>query len=224
MTSDLARLQQALGHAFASPRLLLAALTHRSHGTENNERLEFLGDGLLNFLIAEALYARFPELPEGDLSRLRANLVRQDSLYEAANRLQLGEHLRLGDGELRSGGRRRPSILADAYEAVIAAIYLDGGFDAARRFVAACFAARIGGLDPQRDSRDAKTRLQEVLQARRSPLPSYRILATQGEAHAQAFEVSCEIADPPLTTRGSGSTRRIAEQDAASAALRELGE
>lgn len=215
-------LERRLGHSFSRPDLLQAALTHRSSGETNNERFEFLGDGLLGFLVAEMLFERFPESPEGDLTRLRADLVRQETLHELANKLDLGPSLALGEGERKSGGRTRPSILADAFEAVLAAIYLDGGFAVARRVVRERYAERIGKLDPARDGKDAKTRLQEVLQARRHPLPAYRIVDVGGEAHAQLFEVACEIATPSMSTTGRGRSRRLAEQEAAAAALRQL--
>lgn len=211
-----------IGYRFAERRLLQSALTHRSSGEANNERLEFLGDGLLDFLVAELLFESFPTQPEGDLTRLRADLVRQESLHSVADSLELGNYLSLGEGELRSGGRRRPSILADAFEALLAAIYLDGGFNAAREFVRRCFAERVSRLDPVRDGKDAKTRLQEFLQAQRQPLPSYRIVSTDGEAHAQVFEVSCKLEKPRMETKGRGRSRRIAEQAAAEAALRQL--
>lgn len=211
-----------IGYRFAERRLLQSALTHRSSGEANNERLEFLGDGLLDFLVAELLFESFPTQPEGDLTRLRADLVRQESLHSVADSLELGNYLSLGEGELRSGGRRRPSILADAFEALLAAIYLDGGFIAAREFVRRCFAERVSRLDPVRDGKDAKTRLQEFLQAQRQPLPSYRIVSTDGEAHAQVFEVSCKLEKPRMETKGRGRSRRIAEQAAAEAALRQL--
>jgi ribonuclease-3 len=219
---DLDALERRIGHRFARRELLQAALTHRSSGEANNERLEFLGDGLLDFLVAEILFEQFPRQPEGDLTRLRADLVRQETLHAVADELGLGPVLALGEGELKSGGRRRPSILADAFEALLAAIYLDGGFAAARDFVRHCFSGRVSRLDPVRDGKDAKTRLQEILQAQRSPLPTYRILATDGEAHAQEFQVCCELERPRMTTTGRGRSRRIAEQAAAEAALRQL--
>ena len=219
---SLSELERRLGYDFAGQSLLRAALTHRSSGEANNERLEFLGDGLLDFLVAEMLFERFPDSPEGDLTRLRADLVRQETLHELAGELDLGPNLALGDGERKSGGRTRPSILADAFEAVLAAVYLDGGFDAARRFVRARYDARIGKLDPARDGKDAKTRLQEFLQARHCPLPAYRIVEVGGEAHAQSFEVVCEIATPATSTTGRGRSRRLAEQEAAAAALGQL--
>lgn len=218
----LAPLQRSLGHTFAQSDLLQTALTHRSYGTPHNERLEFIGDGLLNSIVALQLYQRFPNLPEGDLSRLRANLVRQDTLHQIALQLDLGNHLRLGEGELKSGGHKRPSILADALEALFGAIYLDAGFDAVARVVAALFAARIAGIDPAKPMKDPKTRLQEWLQARRKPLPSYVMCGSEGDAHLQEFIVACEIQSLSLTTQGRGPSRRAAEQQAAEAALRAL--
>jgi ribonuclease-3 len=209
------RLQQALGHTFARPELLTQALTHRSYAALNNERLEFLGDSVLNCSVARALYDTFPDLPEGSLSRLRANLVRQETLAEIAADLKLGDTLRLGEGELKSGGFRRPSILADALESLFGAIFLDAGFDAAQRVVRGLFDERVAQIDPRASGKDAKTELQEVLQSRRLPLPEYRLVDTRGEAHDQSFIVECVLARPALVTRGVGKSRRAAEQEAA---------
>ncbi|MDR0775942.1 MAG: ribonuclease III [Azonexus sp.] len=211
-----------LGHSFADPILLRTALTHRSFGTPNNERLEFLGDGILDCVIAAALYASFPELPEGDLSRLRANLVRQDALHRLALELSLGEVLRLGEGELKSGGAERPSILADALEALFGAVYLDAGFDAAATTVLRLYAPLLDALTPGKVRKDAKTGLQEWLQGRKKPLPRYVLLDASGAAHAQSFTVACELDDPPLRTLGQGSSRRSAEQNAAEQAMKAL--
>lgn len=211
-----------LGHRFADQKLLRSALTHRSFGTPNNERLEFLGDGILDCVIAAALYQRFSELPEGDLSRLRANLVRQDTLHQLALKLNLGEALRLGEGELKSGGAQRPSILADALEALFGAIYLDAGFDAAAAVVLKLYAPLLDALQPGKVSKDAKTGLQEWLQGRKKPLPRYVLLEASGAAHEQSFTVACELADPPLRTLGQGASRRIAEQNAAEQAMKAL--
>ena len=211
-----------LGHVFSDEALLKTALTHRSFGTPNNERLEFLGDGILDFVIAAALFYRFPNLPEGDLSRLRANLVRQESLHRLALELGIGEVLRLGEGELRSGGAQRPSILADALEALFGAIYLDAGFVAAQGVIEKLYAPLIDELKPGHFQKDAKTRLQEWLQGRKKPLPRYQLMETTGAAHEQRFEVACHIDSPALRTIGHGSSRRIAEQVAAEQALKEL--
>lgn len=211
-----------LGHRFADQKLLRTALTHRSFGTPNNERLEFLGDGILDCVIAAALYKRFPELPEGDLSRLRANLVRQDTLHQLALGLNIGAALRLGEGELKSGGAQRPSILADALEALFGAIYLDAGFEAAADVVVRLYAPLLAALQPGKVSKDAKTGLQEWLQGRKKALPRYSVIEATGAAHEQSFAVACEIDDPPLRTQGQGSSRRIAEQNAAEQALKAL--
>lgn len=216
------RLEQALGHDFNAPELLQQALTHRSHSSPHNERLEFLGDSVLNCVVATLLYRRFASLKEGELSRLRASLVRQESLAEIAAGLALGEHLRLGEGELKSGGFRRPSILADTLEAVIGAIFLDAGFVAAESVITRLYGARIEAIDPCVAVKDAKTALQEWLQARRLPIPLYTLHTTRGEAHAQEFEVSCEIPSASLSVTGCGSSRRNAEQQAAAAALSRL--
>lgn len=211
-----------LGHSFGDPLLLRTALTHRSFGIPNNERLEFLGDGILDCAIAAALFHRFPDLPEGDLSRLRANLVNQDSLHQLAISLNIGDALRLGEGELKSGGALRPSILADALEALFGAIYLDAGFAAAQAVIDRLYAPLLAGLKPGEFQKDAKTRLQEWLQARKKSLPRYQLLEATGAAHDQRFEVACEIESPSLRTVGNGTSRRIAEQVAADKALKEL--
>jgi ribonuclease-3 len=216
------RLQQALGHTFARQDLLLQALTHRSYAAANNERLEFLGDSVLNCTVARALYDAFPDLPEGSLSRLRANLVRQETLADIAVQLRLGDVLRLGEGELKSGGFRRPSILADALESLFGAIFLDAGFDAAAGVVRGLFDPLVAKIDPKASGKDPKTQLQELLQSRRLPLPEYRLLSTEGEAHDQSFVVECVLAKPALNTRGVGKSRRAAEQEAARAACAQL--
>lgn len=217
------RLEHALGHVFADPVLRETALTHRSHGVPHNERLEFLGDSILNGVIAHALYRRFPEMPEGDLSRLRANLVRQDALHELANGIELGRHLRLGEGELRSGGATRPSILADALEALFGAVWLDAGFDVARQVIERLYADKLAAIVPGQPIKDPKTRLQEYLQAQHLPLPKYILSATTGNAHEQHFRVTCEVSKLRVAAEGHGTSRRIAEQSAAEAILRELG-
>lgn len=212
-------LQQAIGHRFSRPALLEQAVTHRSFGSPNNERLEFLGDSVLNCVTAVALFGRFDNLREGDMSRLRANLVRQEALHKLADGLRLGEYLRLGEGELKSGGHRRPSILADALEAIIAAVFLDAGFEAAKGVVDRLYEKSLAALDPARALKDPKTALQEWLQGRRMPLPKYSLADTRGEAHQQEFEVECEIAGLGLKTRGNGVSRRAAEQQSAQRAL-----
>ena len=212
-------LQQAIGHRFSRPALLEQAVTHRSFGSPNNERLEFLGDSVLNCVTAIALFGRFDNLREGDMSRLRANLVRQEALHRLADGLKLGEYLRLGEGELKSGGHRRPSILADALEAIIAAVFLDAGFEAATGVVDRLYEKSLAALDPARALKDPKTALQEWLQGRRMPLPKYSLADTRGEAHQQEFEVECEIAGLGLKTRGIGVSRRAAEQQSAQRAL-----
>ncbi len=212
-------LQRALGYQFARPELLKQALTHRSFGSPHNERLEFLGDSVLNCVTAIALFDRFTDLREGDLSRLRANLVRQEALHRVADSLHLGDYLSLGEGELKSGGHRRPSILADALEAIFAAVYLDAGFEAARSVIDRLYAPALAELDPARALKDPKTALQEWLQGRRMPLPRYSLAATRGEAHQQEFEVECEITGLGLKTRGNGVSRRAAEQQSAQRAL-----
>lgn len=209
------RLQQALGYTFTRPDLLTQALTHRSYAALNNERLEFLGDSVLNCSVARALYDAFPDLPEGSLSRLRANLVRQETLADIAATLRLGESLRLGEGELKSGGFRRPSILADALESLFGAVFLDAGFDAAQRVVRGLYDPLVAKIDPTASGKDPKTQLQEILQSRRLPLPEYQLIDTRGEAHDQSFIVDCVLSKPSLSTRGVGKSRRAAEQEAA---------
>ncbi len=212
-------LERRLGHRFARPELLGQALTHRSHGSPHNERLEFLGDSVLNCIVATLLFERFAHLREGDLSRQRASLVKQDTLADLAQSLRLGDLLRLGEGELKSGGFRRPSILADGLEAVIGAVYLDGGFADARRVVESLYQPLLAQLDPRASAKDAKTELQERLQARKLPLPQYVLVSTRGEAHAQEFEVECAIPSLDIRASGSGSSRRNAEQAAARNAI-----
>lgn len=212
-------LQKAIGHRFSRLELLQQAVTHRSFGSPHNERLEFLGDSIVNCVTAIALFERFGELREGDMSRLRANLVRQEALHRLAEGLKLGEYLRLGEGEMKSGGHRRPSILADALEAIFAAVFLDAGFEAAKAVIDQLYASSIASLDPARALKDPKTALQEWLQGRRMPLPKYSLADARGEAHQQEFEVECEIAGLNLNTRGIGVSRRAAEQQSAQRAL-----
>jgi len=208
-------LQQRLGYRFAQPALLTRALTHRSAGTDHNERLEFLGDAVLQTAVSALLYERFAGSDEGDLTRVRAHLVREDSLHRLALALGLPEVVRLSDGEARGGGAQRPSILADALEALIGAAYLDGGFAPAQAMVRNLFGETIATTEVDSWSKDAKTELQEWLQARKLSVPSYRIVATRGQAHAQTFDVECVVAPLGLTERGEGKSRRIAEQEAA---------
>lgn len=217
------QLEAALGHCFGRPELLRQALTHRSFGSPHNERLEFLGDSVLNCVIAGALYRNFGDLKEGELSRLRASLVRQETLAGIARDLALGDFLRLGEGELKSGGAQRPSILADALEALFGAIQVDAGFDAARKVIEALYRPAIARIDPSTGDKDPKTALQELLQGRRLQLPRYALLATRGVAHAQEFEVECAIPELGVRTTGSGASRRIAEQQAAERAIAGIG-
>ena len=212
-------LQKAIGHRFSRLELLQQAVTHRSFGSPHNERLEFLGDSVVNCVTAIALFERFSELREGDMSRLRANLVRQEALHRLAEGLKLGEYLRLGEGEMKSGGHRRPSILADALEAIFAAVFLDAGFEAAKSVIDRLYGPSLASLDPARALKDPKTALQEWLQGRRMPLPKYSLADTRGEAHQQEFEVECEITGLGLKTRGIGVSRRAAEQQSAQRAL-----
>ncbi|CAN7192918.1 ribonuclease III [Rhizobacter sp. LjRoot28] len=222
MDHRLTALQQRLGHAFAQPELLGRAITHRSFGADHNERLEFLGDAVLSLAISALLYERFSGSDEGDLTRVRAHLVREDSLHRAALAIGLPDVLRLSEGEARGGGAQRPSILADALEAIIGATFVDGGFDAARRLVKLLFGEIIATTDIDGWAKDAKTELQEWLQARRLPVPGYRILSTRGQAHAQTFEVECAVPALGLTETGEGRSRRVAEQEAANRMLRAL--
>jgi ribonuclease-3 len=214
------RLENALGYHFVRPELLQQALTHRSFGSPHNERLEFLGDSVLNCVIASVLFDKFSSLREGDLSRQRANLVKQDTLAGIAQSLGLGDFLRLGEGELKSGGFRRPSILADGMEAVLGAIYLDAGFAEAKGTIEALYQPLLAEINPRESGKDAKTELQELLQARKLPLPQYNLLATRGEAHSQEFEVECLIPVLSISVRGVGGSRRHAEQAAARIAIK----
>ena len=208
-------LGESLGHAFRRPELFRQALTHRSFGADHNERLEFVGDAVLDCVIALELYRRFPGLSEGELSRLRANLVNRDTLHRLALSLDLGSSLRLGAGEVRSGGATRPSILADALEALFGAIFVDAGFEAAKDAIERVYAAEFDEVERSGSSKDAKTRLQEWLQGRRLPVPEYAISGVQGEAHRQTFEVVCRIPALAIEATGSGPNRRAAEQAAA---------
>lgn len=219
MSDPLAGLQERLQHRFQDPRLLARALTHRSFSAEHNERLEFLGDSVLNLAVAALLYRRLQDLPEGELSRVRANLVKQDTLHRLAVGLGLPALLRLGEGEARSGGHKRPSILADALEAVIGAVHLDAGYGAAEAVVHRLFAEVEINPGMSAAAKDPKTELQEVLQSRKMKLPLYRVVGTLGAAHKQTFEVECEVAELGLVERGIGASRRAGEQAAAAAML-----
>lgn len=210
-----AALQHRLGYSFKQQGLLSRALTHRSFGAEHNERLEFLGDAVLNTAVSSLLYERFSGSDEGDLTRVRAHLVREDSLHRVALMLRLPEVMRLSEGETRGGGAQRASILADAVEAIIGAVHLDGGYGAALELVRSLFGEVIHATEADSWTKDAKTELQEWLQARRMAVPAYRILATRGEKHAQTFEVECAVPTLGLAERGEGRSRRLAEQEAA---------
>lgn len=222
MTESLERLQTALGYRFQDQQLLTQALSHRSAGPVNYERLEFLGDGLLNFVIAEAAFRQRENADEGELSRLRAALVREESLAHIAGGLALGDELRLGGGEMKSGGFRRDSILADALEAVIGAAYLDGGFEPARAMILKMYAAALADLPVAATLKDPKTRLQEWLQSRSRPLPEYRLLNAEGPPHRQLFTVACVLPDGDEATQAQGASRKFAEQKAAELMLNKM--
>ncbi|MGU7772460.1 ribonuclease III [Burkholderia sp. MR1-5-21] len=218
----LSQLESRLRYEFRNAELLRQALTHRSHSATHNERLEFLGDSVLNCAVAALLFQRFSKLDEGDLSRVRANLVKQQSLYEIAQALNISDGLRLGEGELRSGGFRRPSILADAFEAIIGAVFLDGGFEAAQGVIKRLYVPILDHIDPRTLGKDAKTLLQEYLQGHKIALPTYTVVATHGAAHNQQFEVECTVPKLDVKVSGSGASRRAAEQAAAKKALDEV--
>jgi len=222
LTGSRTALLRALGRGFSDENLLDLALTHRSVGGRNNERLEFLGDALINSCVADALYRRHVELEEGDLSRLRASLVNQEALADVARELDLGSYLTLGPGELKSGGHRRASILADALEALIGAVFLDAGFDAAHAAILKILEPRLAAPLSTEDLKDSKTRLQEVLQARDLPLPVYAVESVRGEPHKQTFRVSCSVQPLDIRTEGEGGSRRNAEQEAARQALERI--
>lgn len=219
MVANLNGLEKRLQYQFKEPGLLRLAVTHRSVGSANNERLEFLGDGVLNFVIADALFQRFSQASEGDLSRLRAHLVKGETLAEVAQEVSLGDYLLLGPGELKSGGFRRNSILAGALEAVFGAVYNDSGFNAARDLILEVYQARLEAVSVENIGKDPKTRLQEFLQARRLALPDYDVIAVEGKEHKQLFRVSCRFSSLGESVEGSGRSRRRAEQDAAARAL-----
>lgn len=212
-------LRLGLDYAFRRSELLRQALTHRSFGATHNERLEFVGDAVLNCVVAAELYERFPGLAEGELSRMRAGLVNKDTLAKVARQLDLGQQIRLGEGEMKSGGALRASILADALEALFGAVFLDGGFDAARAAIVACYGDVLGKAGPATLRKDPKTQLQEWLQARRMPVPDYAVTSTSGDAHEQQFAVECRIPGMRIVASGEGSSRKVAEQAAAEAAI-----
>ena len=222
LNPELQALQQRLNHHFSNPRLLERALTHRSFTSDHNERLEFLGDSVLNLAISGLLFEKLSQLPEGDLSRVRANLVKQDTLFQIAVGLGLATGLRLGDGEKRSGGHKRPSILADALEAIIGAVYLDAGFEVAAALVHRLYSGIELNAQMSAMGKDPKTELQEWLQARKMKLPLYRVVATLGEAHKQTFDVECTVTETGRSERGIGASRRAGEQAAAAAMLQYL--
>ena len=217
------KLQRSLGYTFANQDWLVKAVTHRSHGKRNNERLEFLGDSILSFVIADALYQRFTGANEGQLSRLRASLVKQQTLAEIARELELGDALIMGTGELKSGGFQRDSVLSDALEAIIGAIYVDASIEVAQERILHWFFDRLQNMTTEQSHKDAKTKLQEFLQARQEPLPNYEIVKVSGPSHDQVFVVSCEVKCLAQSIKGIGNSRRIAEQNAAMSALKQLG-
>ncbi len=223
MNNPLIKLSQRIGYVFQDESLIQLALTHRSKGNTNNERLEFLGDSIVNFTIAEALYRKFPQAKEGKLSRLRADMVRGTTLAEIARDFDLGEFLLLGSGELKSGGYNRESILADVVEAIIGAIYMDTGMDAVQERILSWYKSRLDNLSEDAVVKDAKTRLQEHLQKSQHRLPKYDVVEISGQAHDQKFKVSCRVEKLPEVTMGIGSSRRFAEQSAAEKALKALG-
>jgi len=213
-----ASLGRIIHYTFQDASLMMMALTHRSFNAQHNERIEFLGDSILSFLIAQELYQRFPKIDEGDLSRLRAQLVKESSLSSIATSMGLGDFIQLGEGELKSAGWRRPSILADTLEAMIGAIYLDAGIEPAHQFVLRFFEKQLNEIDPKLIQKDAKTLLQELLQSQKSDLPIYTVVSIEGEAHSQSFTIECIIKKSNIKTQGIGQSRRIAEQEAASKA------
>ncbi len=223
MSVSVQKLERAFSYSFTDQSLAQLALTHSSAGANSNERLEFLGDAILGFVIAAQLYERYPEAPEGELSRMRASLVNQQSLADIAASVQLGELLILGPGELKSGGRSRTSILSDAVEAVLGAIYLDGGLEAARQTILQIYGTMLQSTGQEERRKDAKTRLQEFLQSKSLALPVYEVLSIEGEDHCQTFVVRCQIDLLKQATQGSGSNRKLAEQQAAQKALLALG-
>ncbi|MCG7873237.1 MAG: ribonuclease III [Candidatus Thiodiazotropha lotti] len=222
MKADINKFCRDLGYTFNQQELIEQALTHRSAGGKNNERLEYLGDSILGFVIADALFNHFSKASEGQLSRLRSVLVKRDTLAQVAREFKLGDYLKLGQGELRSGGQSRDSILADSFEAVLAAVYLDGGYEATRSVILKIFTPRLIALSPENQQKDPKTQLQEYLQAKKVSLPSYTILDVSGDPHTQHFKVECVVEDLQKKSKGEGHSRRKAEQDAASQMLSDL--
>ena len=212
-------LQERIGYFFRDMSLLKMALTHRSHSSRHNERLEFLGDSILNFVVATLLYERYADLDEGSLSRLRSNLVRQQTLFDVAQKTGISDFLRLGEGEVKAGGFRRPSILANTMEALFGAIFLDGGFEAVLNTIRRLFTSLLDVIDPETFGKDAKTQLQEYLQGRKIALPQYHVVATHGAAHKQNFDIECIIPELEIQAFGTGSSRRAGEQEAAKFAL-----
>ncbi len=224
MTGRYARLLARLGYAFSDSGLLGRALTHRSRGGENYERLEFLGDSVLGLVIADAIYRRFPGLSEGELTRVRAGLVRRESLARLARDIEIGDYLQLGEGELKSGGYDRDSILADALEAVFGAVFVDGGFEKAREMIERLYSASLASIDPTAVIKDPKTRLQEYLQKQSLGVPTYSMLEITGDPHQQHFVVECVVSGLTQPVRGEGGSRRAAEQEAAAKAYASLTE
>ena len=220
--STLSALSARLEYTFKDPALLSEALTHRSVGATNNERLEFLGDGVLNFVIADKLFRMYPQMREGDLSRLRASLVNRDSLADISRELDLGAYIKLGAGELKSGGHRRASILADALESILGAVYCDSGFEVCQNLILRLYSHKLNNLPDVQSLKDAKTRLQELLQSRQQGLPEYSVLEVSGKAHAQEFLIECKIQTLNVATQGKGKSRRKAEQVAAELAFEQL--
>ena len=218
-TKDLKMLEKSIKYKFKDIALLELAMTHRSHSGKNNERLEFLGDSILNFIVADLLFKKFSDLDEGDLSRLRSQLVKEEPLSKLANKLNIGDFLNLGVGELKSSGWRRPSILADAFEALIGAIFIDGGMKSAYKFIEDSYVELIEKINPKEIYKDPKTILQEFLQAQKVPLPSYEVINVEGEAHNQLFTVTCVVPKFDVKVEGGGRSRKIAEQEAAKEAM-----
>ena len=216
------QLEKILKYHFNDKSLLELALTHRSFQGKNNERLEFLGDSILNFIIAELLFKEFKLLPEGDLSRLRSQLVKSATLSEIGIALNLGDYLILGEGELKSSGWRRPSILADSVEAIIGAVFIDGGISSANKLITGWYQERLDAINPNDIQKDSKSVLQELLQAKKIPLPEYNVVSVEGEAHNQHFKVSCSIPKLGLSIEGEGTSRKVAEQSAAEESIKKL--